>query len=77
MNWLYNKNNLDEIEGNTIFIEYTTLNDQDTEYLGSIFEIKSNMNFSMTTYEVLSKHIYKEYSILSFSHIIIFPKILI
>ena len=51
INWLTSKDNIDEKEGNTIFIEYNTLKDHDTQHLGSIFDIQNNVHFTITNYE--------------------------
>ena len=49
-NIFYTKNNLDEVENGTILLEYITLDDQQTEHLGSIFDIEMNAHCSVVSY---------------------------
>ena len=50
-NIFYTKSNLDEVENGTILLEYNTLEDQQTEHLGSIFDIEINSHCSVVSYE--------------------------
>ena len=55
LNWLHSKNNIDKVENGIIFIEYITLEGEDTKQLASIFDIKNDERIYGSTFEICSQ----------------------